>query len=60
MWMEEVVAYLFSLIFNSFHPSEADYLVPGQFSLYGLRLLASRPIPNLEYQGIPLRLASTP
>jgi hypothetical protein len=33
--MEEVVAYLFSLIFHSFRPSEADYLVPEQFSFYG-------------------------
>jgi hypothetical protein len=56
MWMEEVVA----LIFHSFHPSEADYLVPEQFSFYGVRLLLSRPTPNLEDQGIPLRLASTP
>jgi hypothetical protein len=55
--MEEVVAHLFSL---KFHPSEADYLVPEQFSFYGVRLLASRPTPNLEDQGIPLRLARTP
>jgi hypothetical protein len=47
--MEEVVAHLFSLIF---HPSEADYLVPEQFSFYGVRLLVSRPTPNLEDQGI--------
>jgi hypothetical protein len=40
--MEEVVAHLFLLIFHSFHPSEADYLVPEQFSLYGVRLLVSR------------------
>jgi hypothetical protein len=53
--MEEVVAHLFS-----FHPSEADYLVPEQFSFYGVRLLASRPTPNLEDQCIPLRLAPTP
>jgi hypothetical protein len=46
--MEEVVAHLFSLIFHLFHPSEADYLVPEQFSFYGVRLLASRPTPNLE------------
>jgi hypothetical protein len=39
---------------------EADYLVPQQFNFYGVRLLASRPIPNLEDQGIPLCLASTP
>jgi hypothetical protein len=32
--MEEVVAHLFSLIFYSFHPSEAHYLVPEQFCLY--------------------------
>jgi hypothetical protein len=60
MWIEEVVAHLFSLIFHSFHPSEADYLVSEQFSFYGVRLLISRPTPNLEDQGIPLRLAPTP
>jgi hypothetical protein len=60
MWMEEVVVHLFSLIFHSFHPSEADYLVPEQFSFYGVRLLVSRPTPNLKDQDIPLRLAPTP
>jgi hypothetical protein len=34
-----------------FADSEADYLVPEQFSFFGVRLLASRPTPNLEYQG---------
>jgi hypothetical protein len=60
--MEEGVAHLlvFSLIFHSFHPSEADYLVPEQFTFYGVRLSVSRPNPNLEDQGIPLRLAPTP
>jgi hypothetical protein len=58
--MEEVVAHLFSLIFHSFRPFEADYLVPEQFSCYGVRLLVSRPTPHLEDQGIPLRLAPTP
>jgi hypothetical protein len=58
--MEEVAAHLFSLIFHSFHPSEADYLVPEQFSLTVWGLLVSRPTPNLEDQGIPLRLAPTP
>jgi hypothetical protein len=58
--MEEVVAHLFSLIFHSFHPSEADYLVPEQISFYGVRLVGSRPTPNLQDQGIPLRLAPTP
>jgi hypothetical protein len=58
--MEEVVAHLFWLIFHSFRPSEADYLFPEQFSFYGVRLLVSRPIPNLEDQGIPLHLAPTP
>jgi hypothetical protein len=58
--MEEVVAHLFSLIFHLFHPFEADYLVSEQFSFYGVRLLALRPTPNLEDQGIPLRLAPTP
>jgi hypothetical protein len=43
MWMGEVVAHLFSLIF---HPSEADYLVPEQFSFYGERFLASRTTPT--------------
>jgi hypothetical protein len=58
--MEEVMARLFSRIFRSFHPSEADYLVSEQFSFYGVRLLASRPTPNLEDQGVPLRLPPTP
>jgi hypothetical protein len=40
--------------------AEADFLVPEQFSFYGVKLLVSRPIPNLENQGIPLRLAPTP
>jgi hypothetical protein len=40
--------------------SEADYVVSEQFSFYGVRLVASRPTPNLEDQGIPLRLAPTP
>jgi hypothetical protein len=35
-------------------------LVSEQFSSYGVRLLASRPTPNLEDQDIPLRLAPTP
>jgi hypothetical protein len=60
MWMEEVVAHLFSLIMHLFHPSEADYLASEQFSFYGVRLLVSRPTPNLEDQGIPLRLPPTP
>jgi hypothetical protein len=60
MSMEEVVAHLFSLIFHLFHPSEADYLVPEQFSFYGVRLLVSRPTRNLENQDISLRLAPTP
>jgi hypothetical protein len=50
---------LISLIFHSFHPSDADYLVLEQFSFYGVGLLASRPTLNLEDQGIPLRLAPT-
>jgi hypothetical protein len=58
--MEEVAAHLFSPIFHSFDPSEADYLVSEQFNFYGWRLLASRPTSNLEDQGIPLRLAPTP
>jgi hypothetical protein len=57
--MEKFVAHLFSLIFDSFHPSEADYLVPERFSFYGERLLVSRPTTNLEDQDIPLRLAPT-
>jgi hypothetical protein len=60
MWMEEVVTHLFALTFHSFQPSEADYLVPEQCSFYGVRLLVSRPTPNLEDQSIPLRLAPTP
>jgi hypothetical protein len=40
--------------------SEADCLVSEQFSFYGVRLLASRPTPKLENQGIPLLLAPTP
>jgi hypothetical protein len=42
------------------HYSEADCLVSEQFSFYGVRLLVSRPTPNLDDQGIPLRLAPTP
>jgi hypothetical protein len=60
MWMDDVLAHLFSLILHSFHPSEADYLVSEQFSFYGVRSLVSRPTLNLEDQGIPLRLAPTP
>jgi hypothetical protein len=41
-------------------PSEADCLLSEQFSFYGVSLLASRPTPNLEDQGIPLRLAPIP
>jgi hypothetical protein len=40
--------------------SEADCLVSEQFSFYGVRLLASRPTPNLEDQGILFRLGPTP
>jgi hypothetical protein len=40
--------------------SEADCLVSEQFSFYGVRLLASRPTPNMADQGIPLHLAPTP
>jgi hypothetical protein len=32
----------------------------NNFVFYGLRLLVSRPTPNLGDQGIPLRLAPTP
>jgi hypothetical protein len=39
-----------------FSPSEADYLISEQF----VRLLASRPTPNLEDLSIPLGLAPTP
>jgi hypothetical protein len=35
-------------------------LVSEQFSFYGVRLVVSRPTPNLQDQGIPLRLAPTP
>jgi hypothetical protein len=58
--MEEIVAHLFSLIFHSLHPPEADFLIPEQYSFYGVRLLVSRPTPNLEDQGIPLCPAPTP
>jgi hypothetical protein len=34
--------------------------ISEQFNFYGVRLSASRPTPNLEDQGIPLRLAPTP
>jgi hypothetical protein len=40
--------------------SEADYLVPEQFSFNGVRLVVSRPTPNLEDQDILHRLAPTP
>jgi hypothetical protein len=46
--------------FRSIHPPEADYPVSEQFSFYGVRLLVSRPTPDLEAQDIPLRLAPTP
>jgi hypothetical protein len=39
---------------------EVDYLVSEQFSFYGVRLLVSRPTPNLEDQGVLLRLGPTP
>jgi hypothetical protein len=45
--------------FYSIYPSKADYLVPEQFSFYGVRLLASSQTPNLEDQIITLRLAPT-
>jgi hypothetical protein len=50
------------LIFADFPfiPSEADYLVPEQFSFHGVRLLVSRPTPYLDDQSVPLRLAPTP
>jgi hypothetical protein len=48
-----------SPFFSIIH-SEADYLVPEQFSFCGARLLASCPTPNLEDQGVDLRLAPTP
>jgi hypothetical protein len=61
--MEEVVAYLFSLIFHSFHPSEADYLVPEQFSFYGMRTRVSlfvRLLPlHLSGMGAPTRSYAT-
>jgi hypothetical protein len=39
--------------------SKADCLVSEQFSFYDVRFLASSPTPNIEDQGIPLRLAPT-
>jgi hypothetical protein len=50
--------YIFADV-DPIHPSEADYLVSEQFSFYSVRLLASRPTPNVEDQGNPLRLAPT-
>jgi hypothetical protein len=45
---------------RSIRPSEADYPVYELFIFYGVRFLASRPTPNLEGHGIPLRLGPTP
>jgi hypothetical protein len=57
----EIIMYIFADVdFRSVHPAEADYLVPEQFSFYGVKLLASRATPNLEDQGMPLHLAPTP
>jgi hypothetical protein len=52
LWLPEQSA-PFSLL-------EADCLVSEKFSFYGVRLLVSRPTPNLEDQSIPLGLAPTP
>jgi hypothetical protein len=60
MWMEEVVAHLFSLIFHSFHHSEADYQVPEQFSFYGVRFLISSPNPQPGGPGYPSSSGSYP
>jgi hypothetical protein len=46
-----VMAHLFSLF--PFISSEADYLVPEQFSFYGMRLLASRRTPQPGGPGYP-------
>jgi hypothetical protein len=54
-WKRSWPTYFCALIFLH----EADYLVSKQFSVYGVRLLASRPTPNLEDQNIPLLLATT-
>jgi hypothetical protein len=40
--------------------AQGELWPPEQFSFHGVRLSASRPAPNLEDQGIPLRLAPTP
>jgi hypothetical protein len=45
---------------SSLHPSEADYVASEQFSFYGVRLLASRPTPNMEDQGRPSLSGSYP
>jgi hypothetical protein len=56
----EIIIYLhLRLCRFPFHPPEADYLVSEKFSFYGVRL-TSRPTPNLEDQGISLRLVPTP
>jgi hypothetical protein len=46
----EIIMYILfaDVDFRSVHPSQADYLVSEQFSFYGVRLLVSRPTPNLE------------
>jgi hypothetical protein len=57
----EIIMYIFADVdLRSIRPSEADCLVSDQLSFYGVRLLASRPTPNLEDQGMPLRLTPTP
>jgi hypothetical protein len=37
--------------------AQGELWPPEQFSFYGVRLLASRPTPNLEDQSVPLCLA---
>jgi hypothetical protein len=60
MWMEEAMAHLFPLIFHSFHPSEADNVVPEQFSFYGVRLYSLTPNPQLGGPGYPSSSGSYP
>jgi hypothetical protein len=58
--MEKIVAHLFSLIFHSFHLSEADYLVPEQFSFYGVRVVSLTPNPQPGGPGYPSSSGSYP
>jgi hypothetical protein len=57
--MEEVVAHYFRWsCIHSIHPRLIIWFL-NNLVFYGVRLLASRPTPNLEDQSIPIRLAPT-